>query len=209
MTTFKEITTLVELREYDELTLNSTEVEEVIESAKGRNEFYVGTDMKEFLNSFDVVTEEEFEELEWNNETEFEVLTHDNTYNYGGNGSTDIDYKILYSDYHDNTYVLVRVHIGTDIRGGYTKAILLDLKCDSTDPLYNFVDYAYECQSESGYIEVEGVGFSFSGDIFSEGVQVYNHSTDEDYMLYGGFYNNDKEDFEAELLEALKENELV
>lgn len=209
MTKFKEINTLAELIEYNELTLNSTDVKEVIASAKGRNEFYVGTDMEAFLNSFDVLTESDLEDLYIDEKTEFEVLTHDNTYNYGGNGSTDIDYKILYSDYHDNTYVLVRVHIGTDIRGGYTKGILLDLNCNSTDPLYNFVDNAYECESQSGYIEVEGVGFSFSGSIFSELVQVYNHSTDEAHELYGGFYNNNKEDFEAELLEALKDNELV
>lgn len=220
-----EFITINDLLEGEYMGLATTEsaIQAVLNSAVRQhgNEFYVGTDVKEWLSSFMILRQDDMEERftlfdkegyettidSWK-EHPFEVLGHDNSYNWCGRSNTDIDFRLLQSENGD-CYAYVRVHIGNDIRGGYTDGILLDLDTQSKD-CYNFTENIYE-HGNSGFIEVDGVEYSINGNILSEYLDVYNHTTNESYEICASVYEFDKEGYEQALkevvLEALKESE--
>lgn len=220
-----EIITLNDLLEGEYMGLATTEsaIQVVLNNAVRTysNEFYVGTDVKEWLSSFEALNENDLEEkfsrydeegytIEGSHlEHTFTELSHDNSYNWSGRSNTDIDFRLL-QDENDNCYAYVRVNTGQDPRYGYTDGILIDLETQSTDCFINFVDNVHE-HVNGGYIEINGVGYGVYGNILSEYLEVYNHTTNESYEICASVYEFDKEGYEKALkevvLEALKENE--
>lgn len=216
--------TLEELMTMDYMGLATTqeEINLILESAKRENDFYVGTNVKEWLKSMDIldmgtmeerfaqVSEEDGSFIEGSYMKHlFKETRHDNTYNWSGHSSTDIDFRFL-QDGYENMYAYVQVHIGTDPRGGYTKGLLIDLDTYSTDCIHNFVDNIFE-HGNDGYIELNGVDYSISGDILGEYLSVYSYDTHESYEICDSVYCWSQEEFDKELkdivLEALKENQ--
>lgn len=219
-----EYITLNELMTGDYMGLAVTEeqIQSVLNSAvrSHSNEFYVGTDVKQWLSSFEALNQNDLEEKfsqyddddneiphTWKDH-QFEILLQDNSYNWGRRSNTDIDFRLLQSENGD-CYAYVRVHIGTDIRSGYTDGILLDLETDSKDCFINFVDNLYE-YGNSGYIEIDGIEYGIQGEILSEYLSIYNYTTHEIYETCGAIYEFDEQGFENALreivLEALEEN---
>jgi len=127
----------------------------------------------------------------------------DNSYNWSGNGSADINYNLVKDD-NGRGFVYVSIHVGVDIRAGYTTGILLDLESYSSDDLLiYFLEPAYE-SSESLDVEYGGDIYRVSGDILSEEVEVYRESDGECFYTWGGVYENDGKRAEAELIEIVE-----
>lgn len=212
----KNLTNLKELLEIG-LATTSKEIEEVLNCATRGNDFYVGTDVKKWLSSFEALTLddmiENFSNIDDENEIiensyldfVFEELTHDNSYNWGGNSNCDIDFKILRGD-NKSIYMYVRVHVGSDIRAGYTHGMLLDLDT------YDYTDYHCELFgnisnfNNSVYLEIEGVGYSIQGDITSGYLSIYNHTNYNDIEVYASIYEFDNDGFMKEARELVLEN---
>lgn len=220
MTAQNEVKTLHDLTQcnWENLTFNRDEIEEILNCAKPENSvnpYFVGTDVYKWLSSFEAMGTEFYEENEFKH---FEILLHDNSYNWNGHSNTDIDFKILANE-DDELFALVKIHIGTDIRAGYTSSILLNLNSYRYDEYDNgmmmFLDRINEYASDYGYVTINGVDYSVDNTIAYEGVTIYNHETDESYDdFYECFYNSESvealnEEIKEVLIEYFKENEIV
>ena len=190
MTNLNEYLSIEDLKEGFGLATTHEEATEILNTASDMGyAYYVGTNLGSWLKEFDYITDEDLEELEERVQL-FELERHDNSYNWGGHSNTDIDFKILSDDF-DNSYAYVAVHIGTDIRGGYTKGILLDLGY-TTDAVYTFLEGAYDADGNTiPMVEVDGAEWSASGDVLSEEIRIYNHDTDDEFIIYDSIYTDD------------------
>lgn len=219
MTKFSTVFTLSELveGEFFGLELDADNVEKIIGEGKARHEFYLGTDVAEWLSKFTAVTHDNLgeyfptwdDEEEWddtdtpNLDTALYFSDGDNSYNWSGNSSTDINFNLVHDD-AGRGFVYVAIHVGMDIRAGYTTGILLDLESYSDDDLLiYFLEPAYEC---SGGLDVEYKGDTYyvDGSITSEDVNVYRESDGASFYTYGYVYENDGKRAETELLEIVE-----
>lgn len=218
MTKFSTVFTLSELvgGEFFGLELDADNVETIIEAGKPRHEFYLGTDVAEWLSKFTAVTHDNLgeyfptwdDEEEWddtdtpNLDTALYFSDGDNSYNWGGNSSTDINFNLVHDD-AGRGFVYVAIHIGSDIRAGYTTGILLDLEGYSDDDLLlYFLEPVHEA-SEGLDVEYNGDTYYVDGTIISEEVNVYRESDGESFYTYGYVYENDGKRAETELLEIV------
>lgn len=219
MTKFSTVFTLAELveGEFFGLELDADNVETIIEAGKPRHEFYIGTDVAKWLSKFTAVTSDNLgeyfptwdDEEEWddtdapNLDTALYFSDGDNSYNWGGNSSADIDFNLVRDDM-GRGFVYVAIHIGMDIRAGYTKGILLDLESYSDDDLLiDFLEPAYEA-SEGLDVEYNGDTYRVDGTITSEEVDVYRESDSASFYTYGYVYENDGKEAETELIEIVE-----
>lgn len=219
MTKFGTVFTLAELveGEFFGLELEAGTVSDIIEAGKPRHEHFIGTDVQEWLSKFTAVTSDNLgeyfptwdEEEEWDDEdtpnmgTALYFSDGDNSYNWGGNGSTDINFNLVHDD-AGRGFAYVAIHVGTDIRAGYTTGILLDLESYSDDDLLvYFLEPTYEA-SESLDVEYKGDTYHVSGGILSEEVEVYRESDGEGFYTYGCVYENDGKRAETELIEIVE-----
>jgi hypothetical protein len=91
-----------------------------------------------------------------------------NTYNYDSDFSQVLQGTFLRQGGYVDNYVLLQIHQGADVRGGYTDAKLF--KCDSDYFLYESAHF--------GLNENESLDYNSGGDI-----AIYNHeSGDSDYL---------------------------
>lgn len=219
MTKFDTVFTLAELveGEFFGLELDADNVETIIEAGKPRHEFYIGTDVAEWLSKFTAVTHDNLveyfptwdDEEEWddtdapNLDTALYFSDGDNSYNWSGNSSTDINFNLVHDD-AGRGFVYVAIHIGSDIRAGYTTGILLDLESYSDDDLLiYFLEPAYEASSSLD-VEYNGDTYYVDGNILSEEVNVYRESDGASFYTYGGVYENDGKRAETELIEIVE-----
>lgn len=219
MAKFDTVFTLAELveGEFFGLELDADNVETIIEAGKPRHEFYLGTDVSEWLSKFTAVTSDNVGEYfptwddaeEWddtdtpNLDTALYFSDGDNSYNWSGSGSTDINYNLVRDD-NGRGFVYVAIHIGSDIRAGYTTGILLDLESYSEDDLLlHFLEPTYEASSGLD-VEYNGDTYYVDGTIISEEVNVYRESDGASFYTYGYVYENDGKRAETELLEIVQ-----
>lgn len=113
-------------------------VMEHIENGKMRANFgsYEETDILRQDNHYFVKLRDFFEDTEtdgrflskeeFNNlhDREFEYTGSDNSYNSGGNIERDINFNVFQDDFGQEI-VLFNIHIGLDVRAGYTKAFAM------------------------------------------------------------------------------------
>lgn len=218
MAKFDKVFTLAELveGEFFGLELDANNVEKIIGEGKARHEFYIGTDVAEWLSKFTAVTHDNLGEYfpTWDDEEEWDdtdtpnmstalyFSDGDNSYNWSGNSSADINFNLVHDD-AGRGFVYVAIHIGMDIRAGYTTGILLDLESYSDDDLLlYFLEPAFEC-SEGLDVEYKGDTYYVSGGILSEEVDVYRESDSESFYTWGCVYENDGKEAEAELIEIV------
>lgn len=218
MTKFDTVFTLAELvdGEFFGLELEANNVEKIIGEGKARHEFYIGTDVAEWLSKFTAVTHDNLGEYfpTWDDDEEWEDTDRpnldtalyfsdgDNSYNWNGNSSADINFNLVHDDL-GRGFVYVAIHIGMDIRAGYTTGILLDLESYSEDDLTSyFLEPAFEA-SEGLDVEYKDEAYHVRGDIISEEVEVYRESDSESFYTYGGVYEDDGKEAETELLEIV------
>lgn len=105
----------------------------------------------------------------------------DNTYNYCGYLERDLNFIIYENDCTEETLVFFAVHIGIDVRAGYTKYFAMKF-----DNLYKFQEKLSE-RFELAFLEYK----DSDGDI--QGVSLYGSATSE---FIDGYFRYDDKDFE-------------
>lgn len=122
----------------------------------------------EIFEDMDTMEIEDMDELVFSDDWELRI--EDNTYNYNGNGSRDIDFKI-YESYEHGAVGIIRLHMGLDIRAGYSNAFAV--QGDSTDDI---LEQLYEIKTIStGTIELKDgsmLDFYIDGSMFNEDANV-------------------------------------
>ena len=105
----------------------------------------------------------------------------DNTYNYEGYLERDLNFTIYENDCTDEAIVFFAVHIGIDVRAGYTKYFAMKF-----DNLYDFQEKLSE-RFELAFFEYK----DSDGDI--QGISLYGSATSE---YTEGYFRFDDRDFE-------------
>ena len=201
---------------WEQLVLNRKEAIEILEVAKPKSLHYVGTHVYNWLSNYMLVDREFLGEKYGDEEgftgienLQFQVIYHDNSYNWNGNGNIDFDFKFLVDD-NDSLYMLVKFHIGTDIRMGYTKSILLDLDTYlySDNDMLMALDYCLVKENGvGGYVSIDNTFYSIDGDLMSDFITVYNHDTNDTIEVYENLYLWDsEEEFTNACFELVKEH---
>lgn len=123
----------------------------------------------EIFEEMDTMEIEDMDELVFSDDWDLRI--QDNTYNYNGNGSRDLDFKI-YESYEHGAVGIIRLHMGLDIRGGYSNAFAV--QGDSTDDI--LMQLAEIKTIATGTIELEDgsmLDFYIDGSLFNENASVY------------------------------------
>lgn len=174
-------------------------IEQVKEARKGANKAWIFNDdgrisdnvmccevldVLEELKGYEISVSDEWIEGFRNNPK----VKGDNTYNFGGNISNDLNMDYMEND-DGEEIILIMVHLFGDIRGGYS-----DYFAVKFDSMYEF----YELESA---IQIKDVNDHMVADlnIFSELYNVYDYEKEEDV---GSFYCLELED----LLEEINNN---
>ena len=123
----------------------------------------------EIFEDMDTMEIEDMDELAFSDDWDLRI--EDNTYNYNGNGSRDLDFKI-YDSYEHGSIGIIRLHMGLDIRGGYSNAFAV--QGDSTEDI---LEQLCEIKTIStGTIELKDgsmLDFYIDGSMFNENASVY------------------------------------
>lgn len=106
----------------------------------------------------------------------------DNTYNYGGCLERDLNFAVYENDWTDDTLVFFAVHIGLDIRAGYTKYFAMKF-----DNLFDFQDKIYYSGFELAFLEYK------DSDGETQEISLYGSATSE---FIDGYFSSDDKDFE-------------
>ena len=123
----------------------------------------------EIFEDMDTMEIEDMDELAFSDDWDLRI--QDNTYNYNGNGSRDLDFKI-YESYEHGAVGIIRIHMGLDIRGGYSNAFAV--QGDSTEDILMQLDELKTIAT--GTIELEDssmLDFYIDGSMFNENASVY------------------------------------
>ena len=123
----------------------------------------------EIFEYMDTMEIEDMDELAFSDDWDLRI--QDNTYNYNGNGSRDIDFKI-YESYEHGAVGIIRLHMGLDIRVGYSNAFAVS--GDSTEDILMQLDELRTIAT--GTIELEDssmLDFYIDGSMFNENASVY------------------------------------
>lgn len=123
--------------------------------------------------------------------SEIEVITRDNTYNYGSNLSNDMDYAHI--KYKDRDYVILSIHRYGDVRGNYTSDVVLAMDLEE---LYSEISEIYKLDS----VEVGDKCYNLYINPLSEGIEV----SDSDGNDIGVIYTNDISDVANEISELIR-----
>ena len=136
----------------------------------------------------------------------FEYDRGDNTYNYGGYMSNDLNFHSYKSEVDDRILVEYNVHVGLDVRVGYIGSVwaLYESDYDFTSHLMDRHDLplniSYTKNDEEHYI---GINYEPCNELLS----LYFYENDEDYESYDlDLYDID--DFTNSLKEFLENNEI-
>ena len=138
------------------------------------------------------------------NETELEELINDydmdngkgdNTYNYSGYLSNELNFYSFNSIHDDKVLVAYAIHIGLDVRAGYTDSVWIEY-----DSEYDFL-YHLTQRFVLGDFEIENYSISVYGSATNEYAEI-------DYMDNDGEYGSDtiESSIDAYNLEYLKES---
>lgn len=169
-------------------------------------DFFEGNNSSGTFNG-EILTKEQFEELA--KQDGWEEKFHNNTYNYGGYLEREFDYKLFENDEEDVFVGLYRVHVGLDIRAGYTKyvAIQYDSEYGMLEDLGNqyYIGGAkYTHDGKEFFVSVDATPTS-------EWLYVYISNSDGNEVLSDETYSldmYDKDDFVESIKGYLEENNL-
>lgn len=161
---------------------------------------YAGTwltvdELKEYFNELDD---------DWGGVSWYES-SFDNTYNYNGYLERELNFGVYENDCTEETLVFFAVHIGIDIRAGYTKyfAMKFDNLFDFKGKLYERFELAFlEYKDSDGDIQ----GVSLYGEATSEYIEGYFRVDDRDFEECIDIF--DKETAIESLTEFMKDNEI-
>ena len=123
----------------------------------------------EIFEEMDTMEIEDMDELAFSDDWDLRI--QDNTYNYNGNGSRDLDFKIFES-YEHGAVGIIRIHMGLDIRVGYSNAFAV--QGDSTDDILMQLDEIKTIAT--GTIELKDgsmLDYYIDGSMFYENASVH------------------------------------
>lgn len=152
-------------------------------------------ELKEYFNELDD---------DWGGVSWYES-SFDNTYNYGGYLERDLNFAVYENDCTEETLVFFAVHIGLDIRAGYTEYFAMKF-----DNLFDFYGKLYE-RFEIALLEYkdsqgETQAISLYGEATSEYIEGYFRFDDRDFSECLDIF--DKETAIESLTEFMKDNEI-
>lgn len=147
-----------------------------------------------------------FNELdnEWEGVSWFEKYS-DNTFNYSGYLEREVNFCAYENDCTEEAVVFFAVHIGIDVRVGYTKyfAMKFDNLYDFEEKLSERFELAFlEYKDSDGDIQ----GISLYGSATSEYIEGYFRSDDSDFEEYIDVF--DRETAIESLTDLMKEKEI-
>lgn len=158
-------------------------------------EFMTVDELKDYFNELD----NNWEGVSW-----YEKYS-DNTYNYGGYLERELNFCVFENDCTDDAIVFFTVHIGIDVRAGYTKyfAMKFENLYDFEEKLSERFDLAFlEYKDSDGDIQ----GISLYGSATSEYIEGYFRFDDRDFEECIDVY--DKETAIESLTDFMKDNEI-
>ena len=150
-----------------------------------------------------VDSESELEELM--NEYDMDNGKGDNTYNYGGYLSNELNFYSFKSIHDDRMLVAYAIHVGLDVRAGYTDSVWIEY--DSEDDFYYHLSQRFllgEFEIEDYTVSVYGEAVSAIADI----TYMNNDSYDSDTIEYW-VDAYDLNDLKESVIEILKEHDVL
>ena len=148
-------------------------------------------------------SESELEELM--NEYDMDNGKGDNTYNYGGYLSNELNFYSFESIHDDRMLVAYAIHVGLDVRAGYTDSVWIEY--DSEDDFYYHLSQRFllgEFEIEDYTVSVYGEAVSAIADI----TYMNNDSYDSDTIEYW-VDAYDLNDLKESVIEILKEHDVL
>lgn len=152
-------------------------------------------ELKEYFNELD----NDWEGVSW-----YEKYS-DNTYNYNGYLEREVNFCAFENDCTDEAIVFFAVHIGIDVRAGYTNyfAMIFENQSDFEEKLSERFELAFlEYKDSDGDIQ----GISLYGSATSEYIEGYFRFDDRDFSECVDLY--DKETAIESLTELMKDKEI-
>ena len=148
-------------------------------------------------------SESELEELM--NEYDMDNCKGDNTYNYGGYLSNELNFYSFKSIHDDRMLVAYAIHVGLDVRAGYTDSVWIEY--DSEDDFYYHLSQRFLL----GEFEIEDYTVSVYGEVVSAIADITymnNDSYDSDTIEYW-VDAYDLNDLKESVIEILKEHDVL
>jgi len=148
-------------------------------------------------------SESELEELM--NEYDMDNGKGDNTYNYGGYLSNELNFYSFESIHDDRMLVAYAIHVGLDVRAGYTDSVWIEY--DSEDDFYYHLSQKFllgEFEIEDYTVSVYGEAVSAIADI----TYMNNDSYDSDTIEYW-VDAYDLNELKESVIEILKEHDVL
>lgn len=182
-------------------------------------DFFEGNNGSGVFNG-EILTMQELEELTNDEEEESEYFgfdwtekTSDNTYNYSGQLEREMNFTVYENNLDETLLVFYSIHIGLDVRAGYTKAVAVkyENEYDYEEDLFQY----FYLGGASFSVDGKEYDLSIDGSPISEYYRVYI-SDENGYEYMDGYEEEtvnidmyDKEDFKNSLIEYFKENEIA
>ena len=148
-------------------------------------------------------SESELEELM--NEYDMDNGKGDNTYNYGGYLSNELNFYSFKSIHDNRMLVAYAIHVGLDVRAGYTDSVWIEY--DSEDDFYYHLSQRFLL----GEFEIEDYTVSVYGEVVSAIADITymnNDSYDSDTIEYW-VDAYDLNDLKESVIEILKEHDVL
>ena len=159
----------------------------------------------DFLDSSYRFIDNEKELDELMNDYDMDNGKGDNTYNYGGYLSNELNFYSFESIHDDRMLVAYAIHVGLDVRAGYTDSVWIEY--DSEDDFYYHLSQRFllgEFEIEDYTVSVYGEAVSAIADI----TYMNNDSYDSDTIEYW-VDAYDLNDLKESVIEILKEHDVL
>ena len=150
-----------------------------------------------------ISNEKELDELM--NDYDMDDGKGDNTCNYSGYLSNELNFYSFKSMYDDRVLVAYSIHIGLDVRAGYTNSVWIEY-----DSEYDFL-YHLSQRFLLGQFDIENYSISVYGSATSEYAEIDyinndNHDSDTIEHWVDAY---DLNDLKESVIEILKENDMI
>lgn len=157
--------------------------------------------LNDFFNSFEnceLLSKSDALSLINGNEWTFSIA--DNTYNYNGYLKRDLQFSVFDNDENDTSIAIIAVHVGLDIRGGYSDVFVVSFDDDYGDN-YNLLD-DFSRNITVREIEYNGDYISIDTSAMYDCCDVYYNGESYDVSL-------DLSDNDDEIIEYLKSENIL
>lgn len=150
-----------------------------------------------------VSNEKELEELI--NDYDMDNGKGDNTYNYSGYLSNELNFHSFKSMYDDKVLVAYSIHVGLDVRAGYTDSVWIEY-----DSEYDFL-YHLSQRFVLGEFDIENYSISVYGSATSEYAEIdyINNDNDDSDVIEDSVDAYSLNDLKESVIEMLEENDML